>query len=417
MSQLFQPFDYTRIASSGTPNALQSMQMLMQIKDHQRRNYLDDARRSVLGGLGIAPKMGEAPSPAAIQGAANRMWGVDPDVATKLQGWASTAKQEEVAAVRDRNRRAAGLLAYVENSPPDQRQAAYAMVRQRAIEEMGFAPSEIPEQYDPNFVGMQIAESRDLEQILNPDQGRKTSLVSNVEAAFDPSRPKEERDLIRKNLEVDPDANADLLRTVDLRMRALELQEKLRDVEKESDDQRRASGQLIVDMRTDLNNALELADITDRLQTRMGGVMATGVPLATIRRTIASGAAAVAPLFGLDASEAQQLVDDYDRFTKLSIDFGIKSATRMFDQNMITNLQLQSVRDASVSPYVTADANKKVLADTIERILSTAEVNAVDIKDREKYEKALDRLRGGALDTDSERSNGNVIPFEDLPDG
>ena len=422
MNQLFQPFDYSRVVASGAPNALQSMQMLMQMKDQQRRNYLEDARRSVMGGLNIAGRRGETPTPAAIQTTANRMWGIDPDTAARLQTWASTAKKDEIEGVRDRNRRAAGLLAYVQNSPRDQRQAAYAMVRQRAIEEMGFDPSEIPEQYDPNFVGMQIAESRDLESILERDEGRaKPEFIRSMEAfGIDPTSEQGfELGLQYLKDKAGGGADDELRRTLQtLQVEALDRQAR----EAESDSQRKdiAAKQSVFNTIETLDRLVELNDFLSQQP-----LARTGIGFDRLRTAAAGPVTAFASILGIeDKGRAAQIAASLQEFDQLSTKEALED---LFSGQMavgtVTNQRLSAALRTKPGVNLLPEVNNRVFAAMYKAALDSAEQLGVGI-DRDHYLEVVKRLRGkddtGAIETDNEgapNASGNVIRFEDLPDG
>ncbi len=242
---------------------------------------------------------------------------------------------------------------------------------------MGLLAQAAPEQFAQGLLGQ-----------VFPQERAEPSFVRMVRALEDPSLDDEQRELLRNHLVADPSSTDEMLRALDVQLRGMRLQQEQRQLDREDRDEREARGDLIVSVRGDLNAARELAELNDRLA---GTALETGMPASELRRLVASGGAAVGRALGIDTSEAQQLVADFDRFEKLSTDFGLKSAQRMFDRGQITNLQLQAVRDASVSPFVAPDANRRVIADMVDLLLTSADRADIEIADRERFERLLGR--------------------------
>lgn len=245
-----------------------------------------------------------------------------------------------------------------------------------------------------------------------PQERSQTSLVRNLQAAGVAPNSEQGREIILNTLTRDPGVTDQQLALLQTQLRAMQVQQMQREMQREERTEEQRRGQLITDLRSDLNQAEELAQLNERLQ---GTALETGLPFTELRRGIASGVDAVKRLIGGSDEEAQSLIADFDRFNKLATDFAVGSATRMFDQGGITNFQLQSIQDAQVSPGVAPSANARVIADNIEALLAGADNLDIDIKDRSRFEALAQDLRGESPQRREEAPrNGRSMDFDQM---
>lgn len=116
---------------------------------------------------------------AGDQGAMQEISTIDYDLFSKLD-------ERQRTQLKEMTNKSARLLGWVESQPQERKQQAYQMARQRAIS-MGYPEDQIPQQYDPNWVGAQVAEAREIEDLLaKPEQSafaEKLELYKNDPAA------------------------------------------------------------------------------------------------------------------------------------------------------------------------------------------------------------------------------------------
>lgn len=227
--------------------------------------------------------------------------------------------------------------------------------------------------------------------LLSPDDRRPNSLIEQAQFVF-PQDPDKQRQFVAENSGGGGDLDRQL-QMLDMRQRQLEFQRQQRELNQQERDQKQAQGELVASLRTDLNRGEELAELVNDLE---GTALETGVPLSQMRRAATSGASALGNLVGVDTSDSQQLVGKFDRFNKLATNFAINSATRLFDSGRISNFQLQAIQDAQVSPTVSPEANRLVIADNLQHLLEGADRAGIEIKDQEQFESTIQGLRGEA---------------------
>jgi len=97
--------------------------------------------------------------------------------------------------------------------------------------------------------------------------------------------------------------------------------------------------------------------------------------------------------------EVQQLVSDYDEFSKLSTRIGADTAARLFSQGGITNNQLQAAANMSPSLTNAPGANRRILGDLTEIILNGADALEIEVENRDEYEELMNTLRGNPSQT------------------
>ena len=230
--------------------------------------------------------------------------------------------------------------------------------------------------------------------------GRERSapaIVRTLEALADPEAPQrfnlspDEISQLKSNL-VKQGSTDSQLATLDLMLRGIQIQQEQLKLAEESREQRTNKGALVQTVRRDLKDAVRLAEINSELA---GTVLEAGVPFPDIRRAAASGAAAVGRLIGIDTSEAERLVNLVDEFDKISSRFAASSAARLFDNQAITNFQLETIQDSVPSMQVAPGANERVIADVIDILSDAAENENLGITDLARFREASRQLRAG----------------------
>lgn len=224
-----------------------------------------------------------------------------------------------------------------------------------------------------------------LGQIFPPEERAETSLVRNVRALEDPTLSPEQQEVIRKNLTADPQATDQLLKTVELQLRAVQLENAQREAASEAQDaatQRTKTKSALV---SDLNNAVRLTELAGRLQ---GTQLEPGTVGIETRRAIASGLTEARNLLGVDTATAQRMISDFDEFQKLSRNFATQSTSRQFG-DQATNFQLQQLQQTVPNVDITVEANRRIARGAVQTLLNAADAEGIEIPNRQRFEGFL----------------------------
>lgn len=226
-----------------------------------------------------------------------------------------------------------------------------------------------------------------------PQQRSETSLVRNVRALNDPTLSQEQRDIIEKNLTTDPNATKQLLDTVQLQLRAFQLDQAQREAAAEERDVATQRTKTTSALNSDLKDAVRLVALVDKLD---GTELSPGTVGIEGRRAIAAGVAETKRFFGVDTSAAQRMISDFDEFQKLSRNFATKSTSRQFgDQS--TNFQLQQLQETVPNVDITPDANRRIARGAVRTLLDAADAEGIVIPNRQRFEDFLARTEEGPI--------------------
>lgn len=244
-----------------------------------------------------------------------------------------------------------------------------------------------------------------------PGQERaEPSIVRELEAAGIERGTPEFRELILKNLK-GQNADDDLIKRIELQLSSLQLEnERAQIVERRETKEQdfRAKGSAL---RADLKNIVEMAQLNDALE---GTASQTGTVFQDIRRSTAEGANEIAELFGVDRSAARKIISQRDALNKLANNFLIKSSAR-FGTGTLTDQKLSTLRASMAGVDITPGANRVVLANTLDALLETADIEGISISNEKEIRALAKKLREQAGLLTEEPSGVDAIPgFNDM---
>src|SRR5690606_38112716 len=133
-------------------------------------------------------------------------------------------------------------------------------------------------------------------------------------------------------------ATDDVLKGVQLQLQSFQLDEVRRKREAEERTEAEQRRGLAVETKATFKKAIELAQLNDRLENT---ALETGQPFGEFYRGLIAGGAPFLERLGFDTADARATVADFDRFKKLTTDFGIGLIDRL--PGMITNEKLQAL--------------------------------------------------------------------------
>lgn len=171
----------------------------------------------------------------------------------------------------------------------------------------------------------------------------------------------------------------------------------------------------------DLRKLEEMAELNDRLR---GTLVESGRSFSDLRRVAVDGWQGIKEMFGGDATQQQQMKDDYDRFSKLTTDFVIGSLDRLAGTGTLTDAKFGALMDASASIGASPGANDLVIADLIEGLLDAAELEGFDVPRFDQRRDLARRLRSSGRPPappappapQSQGETPSVIDWNQLPD-
>lgn len=275
----------------------------------------------------------------------------------------------------------------------------------------------------------QIAPAQTAQSLLaQPAQERaETSLVRNARVAAgigpnDPITP-EVSAIVREQLE-GQGVSDDLLKEVQLRMNLLQLENAQR--ERRQEERTRAKNRRTSEtsLESSLEHLQEAAALNERLAPTL---LRSGASFQDARRAIANGVTDVKRLFGIDTSEAEALIADYDRFRKLNSKFIIGAMSNIGGEGLgtVTNDKLSLLMKSMAGAGISPGANNLIYADTIDQLLQIADIEGFDVANRAELERLERSLRGiEPTPTRTPKSTkpetvdlGGGVTLEFLPDG
>lgn len=208
---------------------------------------------------------------------------------------------------------------------------------------------------------------------------------------------------------------------LDIMKRQLEVEKLVNELRSEREEEQQSEANFADAVRSDVSDAKRLLQLNERLADSLGE---TGVPLPNMRRAILSGTSAVRRLFGGDTQKADQVIADFDTFNKIANRFALETAERLNTRGALTNFQLQSIQNTVPSLSLSPTANRRIVADQLESLISAADRNDVPLPNRGEIESLIEQIR--SEDTAQQpgvrparqptRRQRRVIDFEELPE-
>lgn len=273
-----------------------------------------------------------------------------------------------------------------------------AFVNAMAQQQFGGAQIE-PTELARNLMaaGIDPASPQGQEIILSNVQGgqRQTSLERNVRSAFglgpnDPL-PEEARDEIRRNINR-ADLDDQLHQQVKTELALFNLANARREVEQEGLDREQQFGQAGSALNSALKNIMEAGNLNNVLATTFLRPGSTGVET---RRALSGGIADIRDMLGIDTRQARERQAQFDRYDKLTSDIIIENFGRISGGGFGagTNQKMQLLSEASAGLGVDPNANRLIFADSAESLLQTADIEGINVPNREQVEEFIQRQR------------------------
>lgn len=219
----------------------------------------------------------------------------------------------------------------------------------------------------------------------------KPSIIRTLQEIGIDTTSEEAREIVLNSLK-GSDVSDDLIKTVQLQLMALQLEterSKVAQSNETEDKRRRTTGSTL---RADLKNIIKLADLNTALE---GGALQTGSTFQDIRRSTAEGVNEIMELFDVDRTAARKLVSQRDAFNKLANNFLIGSSSR-FGGGTLTDQKLSTLRDSMAGINITPDANRVILADSLDALLDAADIEGITIENAKELRAKADELRSKA---------------------
>lgn len=190
--------------------------------------------------------------------------------------------------------------------------------------------------------------------------------------------------------------NEQLLKGIQLQIDQMKLEQIRREQkEKETTAAKKRRG-LEVSTITDIRKLRELSRLNETLRGTIGE---TGTGFEGMARMlqglIANTPANVAQTFGISQEKARRLATTIDRFKKLTADLSIESLDRFKNTGALSNQRFATLAASLPSISASPGANKLVIADLLQAIIDSAQVEGVQVPDRQGVVRLIQQLRRG----------------------
>jgi len=205
-------------------------------------------------------------------------------------------------------------------------------------------------------------------------------------AGIDPSS-EQGQELISSHIGGDSTGLEDVMAQTQLFQAEERLQKQRNEREKtEKTESQRIAGTK-VSIRNDFKHAKEIIEIQQRLEETANAV---GIPYGDFIRNARAGGAAMLSMVGFDMSRSREIIADRDRLDKLFADGILESVDRL--SGTMTNQKLDAITSATPNVNNSASANGLLIADNLQAVLDGAEVEQMDVEERQEMEEFISFL-------------------------
>lgn len=261
-------------------------------------------------------------------------------------------------------------------------------------EMMGLLAQAAPEQFAQGLLGQ-----------VFPEQRRPNSLIEQAQFAF-PDDPERQRQFVAETAQR-AGADEDMLGQA---LNMMRLQQAQMDLQGAQDERRRETLERETAVRSGVSRIQELIRLNDQLR---GTLQETGLGFGELRAAAAGPLAALTQMFGGDAQKARQVASTVQRFEQLTSREALDSLARNPALGQGTNQKLSAVFQTKPGLNQLPSVNDRILADSLQELLSTAKVNDITLDQREFLERKIKELRQSG--EAAPETGGGVIDFNQLP--
>lgn len=146
-----------------------------------------------------------------------------------------------------------------------------------------------------------------------------------------------------------------------------------------------------VDARRDIHHTREMFDLMQKLD---GTALAVGNPVGDFLTTGKAGLNALMEATGWDVSKSRQMVADRKRLDKLFADGTLGALDRFAGTGTVSGEKFRALQEATPNAMVPSQSNMLLLADRLEQLLAAADIEEIDIAERNEAEQLIEALRG-----------------------
>lgn len=270
--------------------------------------------------------------------------------------------------------------------PPMIRRPGLLQSQQNQLQ--GLLPQANPQAYTQGLISQQ----------LGGKQAPRVSADLNTYRSLNPGQTQgsqAERDGFMEFVSGKEDSTGQLLQQAQLQLAIEELNTVREERQAANETQTQERVALRRSVATDLTKLKELSEINQRLT---GTALESGLPFPELRRAATGGVQALQSLFGGEGSDkkARELKADFDTFNKLSQDFIIGSLDRFNATGAVTNQKFQALVQANAGVGTSPETNSFIIANNLEAIINAADIEGINIPNKQEMEDLIKTLRSGA---------------------
>jgi len=211
---------------------------------------------------------------------------------------------------------------------------------------------------------------------------------------LDPGTPEGREAYFAYQKQINPGADLDQLvtmTTLELNRMKMDQERTRAENERMTRDQQRRGAQL--DINKNLKYIEEAAMLNDKLAPTFLAAGNLGVDLRAKAKLAMTEVKEM--VTGIRDDEAMQVIEDFNRYKKLTSELIIQGMGRVAGEGMgtATNQRMQLLSDSMAGVGNTPGSNKLIFADTMEGLLDVAEIEGLSVSDQSKYRELLNTLR------------------------
>ena len=231
---------------------------------------------------------------------------------------------------------------------------------------------------------------------------RKTSLERNIEAATDPTRTPEQRQLFLDALKKETDDES-TLQSIQTLQAQLALEQMQRDREKEETDARKQRIGLENSIR---NSVMDVQDLSALNRKLNDGLLRSGLPMPQTRRDLQAVINAGSRMLGKDTTKADEELANFDKFNKGLNDLILTTIDRFKDSGQMTNDKLRLLRSASATTYIEPAAIASILSNIAELNLQAAAAEGIELENADELRELIRADRNFTMDREEPATEG-----------
>ena len=245
-----------------------------------------------------------------------------------------------------------------------------------------------------------------LQGLLGPGQQDRAepSFIRMLRTLDDPTLPQDQKDLLRQKIQSEVNGQNDpsldnLVKETQIKLNMMTLEDRAKATAEKADTAAKQFRVKQNGMAEIADQIVEAAQLNRKLSTQF---LSSGSVLPDMKRAIASlgvdflsYAPVLAKQLGVDNSEAQQMLVDYDRFNKLTTKRIVDSIGDVAGSGLGTGnvMKLTMLAKSMAGVGVMSGANDLIFSDDMADLLRMADIEGVTLPNADKLRELIPKLR------------------------